>query len=119
MGGKIASAKSTLFSNNSKVRTWLARKLWSDISCTVPVVGQFRDLGSSMSLGAACSTHLSRKKLETASRSLHRVFALPHGMPQKLDIMRATCTNTALYSCEASHVDEAALTSYSASIVPH
>ena len=27
MGGRIASAKSILFSNNSKVRTWLARKL--------------------------------------------------------------------------------------------
>ena len=117
MGGKIASTKSTLFSNRSKVRTWLSRKRWQVINSTVPVVNQFRDLGSTLAVAAAASTQQSRKRIQKATRTLHRVFALPQALPQKLIVLRATSISKALYSCETSHVDESALNSFFCSYI--
>ena len=74
MGGKIASAKSTLFANNSSMRYWLQRKKWDLVGSVMPVVNSFRDLGSSLTIGVASSTKLSKLRLNKASNTLRRVF---------------------------------------------
>ena len=94
-------------------------EMWLVIDSVIPVVNCFRDQGSTLSVAASTSTQQSRKRLLRATRTLHRVFALPHDLPRKLVVLRATSINTALYSCEASHVDESALHTFSAQLAKH
>ena len=117
LGGRVASMKSTIFSNSSDFRHWLSRKKWDGIHSQVPVVTHLRDLGSSLAVGNTMATRLSKACLQCATCILHRVFRLPHQLPTKLNIMRATCHATALYACEASQVDEHGLANYTSQVV--
>ena len=81
IGGKNASSKSTLFSNNADVRSWLQRKRWELVNSTMPVVCNLRGLGASLAVGSSASTKLSKARLQHATHTLYRVFALPHNIP--------------------------------------
>ena len=98
------------------MRAWLNRKKWPLIDAVIPVVTSMRDLGATLAVGIGPSTKLSRQRLQRAGNTLHRVFALPHSVSEKLIIMRSTCHSSALYGCEASHVDEASLAHYTAQV---
>eukprot|EP00973_Karenia_brevis_P060035 8353208-Karenia_brevis.AAC.1 len=72
------------------------------------------DLGSAISSTYVCNTSISRGRLRKAVNTLARIAQLPHGQHAKGSFILACAHASALYGCEASHVDESALRMYTA-----
>eukprot|EP00973_Karenia_brevis_P028465 3922948-Karenia_brevis.AAC.1 len=86
LGGKIAPAKSRVFSSMSRHRQWLARFLWPPIKTTIDVTHSFRDLGATLTISRCVSTSLSHTRLHVACMTLARIAKLPHPKAKKLGI---------------------------------
>eukprot|EP00973_Karenia_brevis_P034450 4751525-Karenia_brevis.AAC.1 len=109
MGAKVAAHKSKLFASHPPFKKWLETKIWRHIDTTVPVVAQFRDLGSTATISKATFTAVSRERISKAITTLKKIANLPHDIPVKATFARASALAQALYACEASSVDEVML----------
>eukprot|EP00973_Karenia_brevis_P082442 11427376-Karenia_brevis.AAC.1 len=112
MGGRIAPHKSQLFALQPSHREWLARYQWTTINSTVKVVLHLRDLGSHLTCSTVAHTSLSRARLQRGVATLSRIARLPHCLKRKITFIKMCAHSQALYSCEASHIDEVHLRKY-------
>eukprot|EP00973_Karenia_brevis_P038912 5372126-Karenia_brevis.AAC.1 len=117
MGAKISAHKSKLYSTHGPFREWLQSRRWAHIHTNVPVVANFRDLGSSVSLTLQVSTSVSRERLVKAIHTTKKISWLPHQMRTKATFLRASAIAQGLYACEASAVDEVMLRKLTTQIV--
>eukprot|EP00973_Karenia_brevis_P074379 10334300-Karenia_brevis.AAC.1 len=69
-----------------------------------------------MSLTGSIHTSLSKKRLNKATQCVRRIACLPHPRNIKAKFIRVCAHAQGLYGCEASHVDEVALASYTSAI---
>ena len=114
LGGKVAPAKSLVFSTVVRYRHWLRRHIRLPLAQTITVVAHFRDLGAQLSATSRISTAESKIRLRDGISTLHRIARLPHALDHKAQLAVACANKKALYSCEACHVDESALQQYTA-----
>eukprot|EP00973_Karenia_brevis_P053847 7479896-Karenia_brevis.AAC.1 len=117
VGAKISAHKSKLFSTSPQFRSWLQERTWAYIDTTVPVVANFRDLGSNVSLTKSASTSVSRERLAKAIITVRRISWLPHQLSTKAMFLRASALAQGLYACEASSVDEVMIRQFTKHIV--
>ena len=114
LGGKVAPAKSLVFSTIVRYRHWLRRHNWVPLAQTIAVVAHFRGLGAQLIATCRASTAQSKIRLQDGISTLHRIARLPHALDHKARFAVACANKKALYSCEACHVDESALQRYTA-----
>eukprot|EP00973_Karenia_brevis_P007301 988552-Karenia_brevis.AAC.1 len=117
MGAQISANKSRLFTNHPPFKAWLVQRTWRVIDTTVPLVNNFRDLGSDAAITKALSTTVSRDRLTKATGTARKIARLPHELPKKAVFLRASAIAQGLYSCEASSVDEVMLTRFTHQLV--
>eukprot|EP00973_Karenia_brevis_P021956 3019852-Karenia_brevis.AAC.1 len=117
LGGRISPHKSKIFATFASHRSWLSTYVWPSIKQTVEVAHHMRDLGASISSTYVCNTTVSRHRLRSATSTLSRIARLPHTKGKKAEFVVACGHAKALYGCEASHVDESALRTYTSVVM--
>ena len=117
LGAQIAHTKSILFSTVATYRKWLLTKKWDVVHDVIPVLTSFRDLGAMLNTTARYSTQLSRSRLHSAIKAVHRISRLPHETLRKAMFVKACCHTKGLYDSPAAPADEKALATYTSAIV--
>eukprot|EP00973_Karenia_brevis_P089174 12366156-Karenia_brevis.AAC.1 len=69
-----------------------------------------------MVISGAPRTSMSKKRLHKATMCVRRISHLPHPRHVKARFIRTCAHSQGLYGCEASHVDEVALASYTSAV---
>ena len=78
LGGKVAPAKSLVFSTCVRHRHWLRRHVWIPLGQTITVVAHFRDPGAQLTTTNRTPTAQSKVRLQDGVKALHRIHRLPH-----------------------------------------
>ena len=109
MGGKIAAAKSYVFSTHLAKRQWLAKHIWPTVKANISTVLHTRDLGSHPSLSRRSVGATLSKRMITAAVTARRFRYLPTTYAAKTKLIRAKILSMGLYGCEATYCAEAAV----------
>ena len=109
MGGKIAVAKSFIFSRCPDIRTWLKTYYWPTIGACLRICTNFRDLGAHANVSCRNVGATLTDRINNAVRVVTKIRRLPHAYATKVHFILTRVLSGGLYGCEATFANECAL----------
>ena len=117
LGGKLSAHKSKLFSTIETHRVWLSADVWPIVHQQIDVVHNLRDLGAAINTMRHSCTSFSAQRLRSGIAAPYAIRRLPYAREIKGQIAIAKAHAMALYSCEATQIDQSMLRCFTSTLL--